>query len=128
MPLPRWLARLNRGVTNRVMGVLAPRLPGFGIVVHRGRRSGRLYRTPVNVFRHGDRYVIALTYGPDGDWIKNVLAAGGCEIETRGRRVRLTHPHVYRDEHRQAVPALVRLALGILDVSYFMALTAAPAE
>ena len=30
-------------------------------------------------------YVIALTYGPDADWVKNVLAAGGCELEVNCR-------------------------------------------
>ena len=42
---------------------LARWLPGFGVVEHAGRRSGRRYRTPVNVFRPGASYVIALTYG-----------------------------------------------------------------
>ena len=31
-----------------------------------------------------DGYLLALTYGPDSDWVKNVLAAGGCELVTRG--------------------------------------------
>ena len=85
MPLPRSIARVNRRVTNRLLGGLAQRLPGFGVVVHKGRTSGRQYRTPVNVFRRGDRYIIALTYGPNADWVRNVLADGGCTLETRGR-------------------------------------------
>ena len=66
------------------------RLPGFGVVVHTGRRTHRQYRTPVNVFRRADRYIIALTYGPDADWVRNVRASGGCELETRGHTLRLT--------------------------------------
>jgi deazaflavin-dependent oxidoreductase (nitroreductase family) len=84
MPLPGWLGRFNRGVTNRVIEPMARRLPWFAVVTHEGRRSGRRYRTPVNLFRSGDRYVIALTYWRDRDWVKNVLAAGGCEVKTRG--------------------------------------------
>ena len=84
MPLPRSIARVNRRVTNRLLGGLAQRLPGFGVVVHTGRRSRRQYRTPVNVFRRGDRYIIALTYGSNADWVRNVLANGGCTLETRG--------------------------------------------
>jgi hypothetical protein len=42
------------------------------------------------VFPAQDGYVFALTYGPDTDWVKNVLAAGGCELRTRGRAIRLT--------------------------------------
>src|SRR5438552_11975226 len=47
----RWLAAFNLAVTNRISSRFAPRLPGFGIVTHVGRKSGRVYRTPVNVFR-----------------------------------------------------------------------------
>ena len=54
MPLPRWLARFNRRVTNRLFGPVAPRLPGFGVVVHTGRKTHRPYRTPMNVFRCAD--------------------------------------------------------------------------
>jgi hypothetical protein len=42
-------------------------MPGLGVVVHRGRRSGRVYQTPVNVFATEDGYVVALTYGPDAE-------------------------------------------------------------
>jgi hypothetical protein len=34
--------------------------------------------------RDADHYVVALTYGPDVDWLKNLRASGGGEIETRG--------------------------------------------
>jgi hypothetical protein len=44
----RRLAHFNRRFTNHVARPLAMLLPGFGVVVHTGRRSGREYRTPVN--------------------------------------------------------------------------------
>jgi deazaflavin-dependent oxidoreductase (nitroreductase family) len=122
MPAPRWLARFNRRVTNRFLGRMATRLPGFGVVVHEGRKSGRQYRTPVNVFRRGDGYVIALTYGPGAEWVRNVLASGGCALETRGRTVRLTRPRLFHDEQRRAVPAAVRMVLGLAQVSHFLEL------
>jgi hypothetical protein len=50
MPIPRIVARLNRVGLNRLTRRLAPWLPGFGVVVYCGRRSGREYRSPVNVF------------------------------------------------------------------------------
>jgi deazaflavin-dependent oxidoreductase (nitroreductase family) len=122
MPAPRWLARFNRGVTNRVLGRLAPRLPGFGVVLHTGRKSRRRYRTPVNVFPRAGGYVIALTYGPEAEWVRNVLAAGGCALETRGRTWRLTEPRLVHDEQRRSVPAPVRLVLGMLGVADFLEL------
>jgi deazaflavin-dependent oxidoreductase (nitroreductase family) len=124
-PLGRGMARFNRRVTNRLTGPFAAWLPGFGIVVHTGRRSGRAYRTPVNVFGRPGGYVIALTYGVEAQWVKNVTAAGGCELITRGRRVRLTAPEIYRDERRRAVPAPVRPMLAALRVADFMRLTVA---
>ena len=123
MPAPRWLARVNRRVTNRLLGRVATHLPGFGVVVHTGRKTQRRYRTPVNVFPHANRYVIALTYGPDTDWIHNVLAIGGCTLETRGHTLRLMQPRLFHDERRGSVPALVRLLLGLLRVSDFLELT-----
>src|ERR671916_973589 len=99
MVLPKRLARFNRVVTNRVTGPLAARLPGFGVIIHRGRRSGREYRTPINIFRTSDGYVAALTYGVT-DWARNVLAADGCELEIRGRRMPLTDPRLVHDPTR----------------------------
>jgi len=122
MPLPRPVARFNRRVTNRILGPLAPYLPGFGVVVHRGRKTGRLYRTPVNVFPKPGGWVVALTYGPDSDWVRNVLADGGCTLETRGRAVRLTGPRLVHDEQRRAVPAPLRVLGGLGDVSDFLVL------
>jgi deazaflavin-dependent oxidoreductase (nitroreductase family) len=123
MPLPRSIARANRRVTNHLLGGLATRLPGFGVVVHTGRRSRRQYRTPVNVFQRGDHYIIALTYGSNADWVRNVLADGGCTLETRGRALRLSRPRLFHDESRYAVPAPVRLILSLINVSDFLELT-----
>jgi deazaflavin-dependent oxidoreductase (nitroreductase family) len=126
MPLPGWLAEVNRTVTNRLTRPVAGRLPGFAVVVHTGVRTGKRYRTPVNLFRSDERYVIALTYGRDRDWVRNVLAAGGCEIETRGRSVRLTDPRIVRDERGRPVPIAIRPFLKALGVTEFLELRPAP--
>jgi deazaflavin-dependent oxidoreductase (nitroreductase family) len=122
MPAPRALARFNRVVSNRLLGPLAKRLPGFGVVIHTGRSSGRHYGTPVNVFRSGDRYIIALTYGPESDWVRNVLAQGGCTLETRGRMIRLSQPRLIHDELRRSVPPPVRAVLRLANVADFLEL------
>ena len=123
MALPKRLARFNRRVTNRITGPFARSLPGFGVVVHTGRASGRSYRTPVNVFATTDGYVVALTYGADSDWVKNVLAAGGCELEHRGQRVRVTVGAVIRDDSGGQVPGPVRRILRGLGVAEYLELT-----
>ncbi len=122
MPISPRVARFNKVVTNRTIGRLGPWMPGFGVIHHRGRRSGRPYRTPVNVFRHGEDYVVALTYGSHADWVRNVLSAGGCELETRRRMVHLDDPRLYTDETRSDMPWVVRLILGLTDVTEFLRL------
>jgi deazaflavin-dependent oxidoreductase (nitroreductase family) len=127
MPIPMRVARWNRAGLNRVTRHVAPWVPGLGVVVHRGRTSGREYRTPVNVFRAGDeRFIIALTYGPGADWVKNVLAAGGCEIRTGGRSFRARDPRVYHDEARRGIWPLARRVLGLIAVADFLSLTIEP--
>ena len=72
----RWLAKFNIAVTNRITSLFAGWLPGFGILTHVGRRSGKVYRTPVNVFRAQSGFIVALTYSSHSEWVKNVLASG----------------------------------------------------
>ena len=107
-------------VINPVTRLFAGRVPGFAIVRYVGRRSGKAYRTPMNVFRHGDEYVFALTYGSDVQWVKNVLAAGGCELEVRGKVVRLSEPRLIEDPNRRLMPLPVRRFLGLIGVKDFM--------
>ena len=120
MPIPMRVARWNKAGLNRITRHVAPWMPGFGLVVHRGRRSGREYRTPVNVFLADDGFIIALTYGTGTDWVKNVQAAGGCELRTRGRVLRVGSPRVYHDETRHGIRPLEREMLRLLGVADFL--------
>ena len=123
MPLPPSLGRFNRRVTNPITRAFAGRLPGFAIVVHRGRITGREHRTPVNAFRRsGGGYILALTYGQNAQWVRNVLAQGGCALEVGGRRVELHNPRVVRDPARRSMPAPVRAVLRLIDVDLFLEL------
>ena len=121
MPIPKRVARWNKVGLNRVVRHVAPWLPGLALVVHRGRRSGKTYRTPVNVFGTEDGFIMALTYGPDTDWVRNVQAAGGCELRTRGRVVRVSEPRVYHDETRRGVSPAARQVLRLIGVADFLA-------
>src|SRR5262249_43921681 len=122
MPIPTGVARFNKRVTNRVASHIAGWMPGFAIVSHVGRRSGLRYRTPVNVFQDRERFVFALTYGADADWVRNVVAAGSCEIRTRRSSIALRDPEVFTDPTRRKVPIPVRWILGLIHVDEFMAL------
>jgi deazaflavin-dependent oxidoreductase (nitroreductase family) len=122
--LGRRIAHFNRRVTNRLTRPFARWLPGFAVVIHPGRKSKRRYETPVNLFRAADGYVIALTYGPESDWVRNVLAAGRCDVITRGGRQRLTSPEIRHDERQRLVPRPIRPVLRLLRVTDFMHLRA----
>ncbi len=131
MPFPDRLARFNRWITNPVLGTFSGRLPPFAIVEHTGRRSGRAYRTPVWAFRVDDGFVIALTYGAERDWVKNVHIQGGCTFIRGGRRIALAEPRVVGEtEGRQRMPALLRPVLRLLGVTQYLRLRPAerPAE
>jgi deazaflavin-dependent oxidoreductase (nitroreductase family) len=118
MPLPRAIARFNRLVTNRILGLLAFVIPPFTIVVHRGRTSGREYRTPVWAFRTTEGFVIPLTYGASRtDWLKNVLAHGTAKLIMRRHVVEVSRPHlIHGPEGRHALPWLLRPGLRLLGV------------
>ena len=125
MPVSRSIARFNRRFTNKLTLRVAGYLPGFAIVNHLGRKSGRAYRTPVNVFRTDDGYIIALTYGAGSDWVTNVLAAGSCELRARGQRVHLTNPRIETDNSKGWAPLPVRLILDLIDAPQCMRLSEA---
>ena len=102
------LRRVATRFVDPILRPLAGRLPTFGIVQHRGRSTGRLYRTPVNVFRRGDTFLFFLTYGSDVQWVKNVLVGGGCTIETRGETLKLLNPELITDPELKLAPPIAR--------------------
>ena len=122
MPLPQRLARFNRRVTNPIANRVAGRVPPLAIIVHTGRRSGRTYRTPVMAFRDAEGgFVVALTYGSETDWVRNVLAAGGCELVRGGQPIRLEIPRVNEPaDPPGGLPTPVRWALGLLKVRAYL--------
>jgi len=94
MQLPQGLARFNRRVTNPIQRLWAGWAPSMGVLEHVGRRSGRVYRTPLTVFTTADGVAILLTYGPDRDWLKNITAAGGGRLRRHGHSFAVEQPRV----------------------------------
>lgn len=64
----------------------------FAVIRHVGRRSGKPYETPIIAVPWEEGFCIALTYGPEVDWYRNVLAAGGCGLFWHGREYALDKP------------------------------------
>ena len=92
----RRVARFNRRVTNPIQGAWASRLPPWATVVHRGRKSGTTYRTPVLAFVRPGSVTISLPYGEDADWVRNLLAAGGGELVRGSRTHLIRNPRIVR--------------------------------
>jgi deazaflavin-dependent oxidoreductase (nitroreductase family) len=57
----------------------------FSIVKHVGRKSGRHFETPIIVQPTDGGFMVELTYGPNVDWYRNVVAANGCTICYRAK-------------------------------------------
>jgi hypothetical protein len=54
--------------------------------------------------------------------VKNVLAAGGCELKTRGKKYQLSSPKVVCDPARQRFPIPVRIVLRIVGADEYIEL------
>ncbi len=92
--LSRRVARFNKAINNPIQRQYAWLLPPWAIIVHPGRRSGTVYRTPVDAFRKGDTLAVVVLYGERSDWIRNLLAAGGGQVVRGGRTYEFINPRV----------------------------------
>ena len=89
-----------------------------GAIVHTGRRSGRTFRTPITPMPMDDGFLIALPYGPDSDWVLNVLAAGSATVITNGEEVPVDQPEVRPiAEYQTLFPASGRAGMRVFGVT-----------
>ena len=106
MELSRRVARFNKALNNPVQGLYAWALPPWAVLLHRGRRSGRSYRTPVLAFRRDRTLIVALLYGEQSDWLRNMQDDGG-RVVRMGRTYEVSAPRVL---DTNAATALSRLS------------------
>lgn len=117
MPLPKWVAKFNKRVTN-------PREVKRGkwpVLVHVGRSSGTTYHTPLEVHPVDGGYVFILMYGSGSDWVQNVLAAGSATLNVEGEMVELTTPRlVSKEDAWQVMATGTKAPPGFLRVSEYL--------
>ena len=78
MKAPAWMFRIGLGRLLRGR---------FVVIVHRGRKSGRRYETPLEVVgRRGDEVFVVSAWGRRADWVRNLEAGGLEEVWDGGRR------------------------------------------
>jgi deazaflavin-dependent oxidoreductase (nitroreductase family) len=95
------LAKINKRVFNP--GQI--RKGKYPVVTHVGRTSGRSYQTPLDAFPTETGYVLVARYGPNSDWVRNVLAAGSATLRVDGEDHLLDSPRLISQE--EALDALV---------------------
>ena len=87
----RWTSKVTRRFTIDSAGT-----PGAyaTLVQHVGRKSGRVYETPVRATTSDNGFVITLPYGTDSDWVKNVMAAGKATLVYEGATYAVDQPEI----------------------------------
>lgn len=112
--LPDRVRVFNKYVTNRVLRVLAYLPVGpFAIMRHVGRRSGKHYDNVLMVWPTPQGFVVALTYGPNVDWYRNLLAAEGGTVYWHRREYAIGKPEpIDAKIALTAFPLPFRLALS----------------
>jgi len=95
-PRSRTALRAATRLFNPLVLLLAgtPFLPLYGVIKHRGRRSGKAFRTPIVVRRIDDGFIVPMPWGERTDWYRNVRAAGECVVRWKGRDYPLVQPEV----------------------------------
>ena len=122
MPLPRWLARINR----RVFNPMEVRRGARPVLIHTGRSSGKIYRTPLDAHRLPDGYLFIPLYGPRTDWVRNVLAAQAARLSIDGHEIELqTSRLVKKKDVWPMVPTTSKSYPGSSDESELLRMTSA---
>jgi len=122
MPLPRWLAHINK----RVFNPMEVRRGARPVLIHTGRTSGKTYRTPLDAHPLPDGYLFIPLYGPRTDWVKNVLAAQAARLSIDGHEIELQSPRlVKKKDIWPMVPTTTKSYPGISSESELLRMTSA---
>jgi deazaflavin-dependent oxidoreductase (nitroreductase family) len=105
------VARITTPVTRALAGRRF--FPLWTVVRHTGRKTGRELSAPVAVRVTADAFVVTLPWGPGTNWVRNVVAAGGCVIRWKGADHRVTRPELI--DPAQARPYSSRTTWAIVQ-------------
>jgi deazaflavin-dependent oxidoreductase (nitroreductase family) len=97
---------LDRKGTRWLLQALSPAT--VIVLVHRGRKSGKLYKTPVEVLRDDHErgeLVVSPMWGRDSDWYRNVVAGGLIEAHVHGEKRQVEWRELDEPERRAAINA-----------------------
>ena len=128
--LPDRIRTFNKYVTNRITRRFANVSHGpFAIIGHIGRRSGKHYETTIMVRPTREGFLIALTYGPQVDWYRNVLATGGGTIYWHKRLYTVGQPEPMAVQTALSLfPQPEKLILRMLGIQNFVQVKSSGSE
>jgi deazaflavin-dependent oxidoreductase (nitroreductase family) len=112
----------QRAINKRYLNPLMLKFAGRGtspqaIIHHVGRKSGRSYTTPITVTPITHGFVVALPYGTDVDWCRNILAAGSGTLQWHGTTYTVIAPEIVNTESViSELPSLQRAIFRIMKV------------
>ena len=93
----------------------------YAVITHIGRRSGKVYKTPVVAHPMPDGFITPLPYGADTDWCRNVLAKGGCTIRWHNVDYPVINPQVVDAQSViHFVPAFSQLVYRPFHIKQFL--------
>jgi deazaflavin-dependent oxidoreductase (nitroreductase family) len=90
MPIPMWIAQVNKRFFNPMELKRGVR----PVMTHVGRSSGETYRTPLDAHRVDGGWIFIVMYGPDSDWVLNILASGSATLNVDGEEFSLISPRI----------------------------------
>jgi len=94
MRVPRAVARFNRRITNPLARRFGRWAPLNGTLEHVGRKSGKRFETPLNIFETADGFVIPIGYGLESHWVQNALAGKPLVVHKAGRSVPVANARI----------------------------------
>jgi deazaflavin-dependent oxidoreductase (nitroreductase family) len=130
-PRARRIVRFVAAFVNPLVLLIAGRrwMPVVGILRHRGRRTGRMYATPIGMRPLGNSFVIPRTFSENAAWYLNIKAAGGATVKYLGRTYDLVDPQVVDyPTARSAFPRYELLQFRLIGINEYLRLQVAPQD
>lgn len=129
-PVLNAIRRFNRSVTNpRVLRTAGTAGEQTSVIQHVGRKSGMTYQTPVDFVPTRTGFLVALPYGTQADWVRNVLAAGSATVVTDGERFEVDGPTIVATaDVADVIPSRTLLTLKLFSVDKCLHLERASSE
>ena len=117
MPVPMWVAQVNKRVFNR----MELRRGVRPVLTHVGRSSGKVYHVPLDAHPVDNGYIFILMYGSESDWAKNVLAAGTARLKVGGEEFDLKSPRlITKDEAWEQIDVATKAPPNFLRVTEYL--------